>query len=61
MADMVLKCTKCGTIDDSHVYETADEASSQLQHWACSRCAWTEWELVPKTEREAIELGAPQR
>ncbi|NJD27040.1 MAG: hypothetical protein FIA92_01945 [Chloroflexi bacterium] len=61
MAEMVLRCTRCGYVDQARAFESADDAASEMQHWACSRCAWSDWELVPKGESETIELGAPER
>ena len=61
MAAMVLKCRQCGSIDDTHSYETADQAASQMRHWACPKCAWTEYELVSKTENQPVEASQPQR
>ena len=60
MSEMVLKCTRCGKVDDARTFESAEVAQASMAHWACSRCAWTDWELVaPIPEAEPIELGAP--
>ncbi len=59
MADMVLRCTRCGKVDDTRQFENAVEAQSSMAHWACSRCAWTDWELVESEQAsETVEAGA---
>ena len=61
MADMVLRCTRCGKVDATRQFSGADEAQSSMAHWACSRCAWTDWELVEAEradqEPEAVGTG----
>jgi len=60
MAKMALRCTRCSKIDDSHQFESADEAQGSLEHWACSRCAWTDWELVDADKvDQQVEVSAP--
>jgi len=59
MAKMVLRCTRCNKIDASREFSSADQAQGSMEHWACSRCAWTDWELVEADKvDEQVEVGA---
>ena len=60
MADMVLRCTRCSKIDDTRSFENANQAQDSMAHWACSRCAWTDWELV-EAEQATQELETANR
>ena len=62
MADMVLRCTRCGKVDDTRNFKNANVAQASMAHWACSRCAWTDWELVEADKAaEPIEAAAAHR
>jgi len=60
MAKMVLRCTRCSKIDTAREFSSADEAQGAMEHWACSRCAWTDWELVEADKvDEQVEVSVP--
>lgn len=59
MADMVLRCTRCGKVDDTRTFENANQAQDSMAHWACSRCAWTDWELIEADQAaEPVEAAS---
>ena len=46
---VVRKCTRCGSIDDRHTWNSPDQAAREGAFegvWACSSCAWPEFELI---------------
>jgi hypothetical protein len=46
---MVRKCTQCGTVDREQSWASMEEASADgvfERAWACSSCAWTEFDIV---------------
>jgi hypothetical protein len=61
MAKMVLRCTRCGQVDSQRQFENANQAQSTMSHWACSRCAWTDYELVDADSADLqAKVGAPK-
>jgi hypothetical protein len=58
---LVARCEKCGKVDPSRRWESADDASKQgaFERWTCQNCAWTEFELVD--EQSATEATTPAR
>jgi hypothetical protein len=59
MADLMRKCSQCGTLDTRASWSSPADAAKDgafNQPWACASCAWTEFELV---EADA-EAASPQ-
>jgi hypothetical protein len=46
---LMRKCTQCGTVDPRNAWSSPAEAAKDgafNDKWACSSCAWTEFDLV---------------
>jgi hypothetical protein len=59
MARLMRKCSQCGTVDTRGSWSSPAEAAKDgafNRPWACSSCAWTEFELV---EAEAEPSDRP--
>jgi hypothetical protein len=49
MPKLIRKCSQCGTVDSRASWSSAADAAKDdafTRPWACSSCAWTEFELV---------------
>ena len=49
MAQLMRKCSQCGTIDTRNAWSSPAEAAKDGAFdgkWSCSSCAWTEFDLV---------------
>jgi hypothetical protein len=52
-------CTQCGATDDRRSWSSPEEAADEgafVAPWACSTCAWTEFDLV---EARAVAGAEP--
>ena len=65
MAQLMRKCSQCGTLDTRAAWSSPDEAAKDgafARPWACASCAWTEFELVdPDTETPDRQATAGSR
>ena len=57
---LMRKCTQCGTVDPRGAWDSPADAAKDGAFngkWACSSCAWTEFDLV---EADAAQDDQPQ-
>jgi hypothetical protein len=60
MAEMMRKCSQCGTVDRRASWSSAADAAKDdafNRPWTCASCAWTEFDLV-EAEAEATNPQA---
>jgi hypothetical protein len=56
MAQLVRKCSQCGSVDTKNSWTSADDAAKKNAFdgkWSCSSCAWTDFELVEADAQKA--------
>jgi hypothetical protein len=66
MAQLIRKCTNCGTIDERMTWKSTEDAARQgafTEPWTCGSCAWSEFDLVDADEagREQEPAATPAR
>jgi hypothetical protein len=64
MARFTRKCTQCGSIDTHEIWSLVDEATKKgafQRAWACSTCAWTEFDLVDHETETATETATSSK
>jgi hypothetical protein len=69
MVRIARKCTQCGSFDTRERWSSLDEATKAgafRKAWACSTCAWTEFDLAEdetetgtQTAGETASAGRP--
>jgi hypothetical protein len=60
MAQLVRKCSQCGSVDTKNSWSSADEAAKKNAFdgkWSCSSCAWTDFELVDADAEKAEQAN----
>jgi hypothetical protein len=65
MAQLVRKCSQCGSVDTKNTWSSADDAAKKNAFdgkWSCSSCAWTDFELVENEaqttqQRDTVNAG----
>ncbi len=58
MARVTRRCSQCGSFDPRESWSSIDEATKSgaiEKAWACSTCAWTEFDLVERETETAKE------
>jgi hypothetical protein len=61
MNTVLLRCTKCGTLDMHRQWNSLEEAANKgafEPDWACPSCAWPEPELI---EIDVTDVPAPEK
>ena len=56
MAQVIRKCSQCGTLDQKRSWASVDDAAKKGafdEKWTCASCAWSEFELVETEEEPA--------
>lgn len=56
MAQLVRRCSQCGTLDKKLSWPSLDEATKQGafdRPWTCPNCAWPEFELTEAEQEPA--------
>ena len=54
---LMRRCTQCGTVDPRGAWDTPADAAKDGAfngQWACSSCAWTEFDLF-EADAEQVE------